>query len=136
MRKTIIGVSILAVLIGVACLFPKAEAAPEVKRYGSVIGLKADKIDYYKKLHAETWPEVLKMIEDCNIRNYSIYHKDNLLFAYFEYVGDDFDGDMAKMAADPETQRWWDIMEPMQAPLATRAAGEWWANLDEVFHTD
>ena len=55
------------------------------------------------------------MIRECNIRNYSIFHKDGLLFAYFEYVGDDFDADMAKMAADPETQDWWDIMMPMQA---------------------
>ena len=55
-----------------------------------------------------------------------------LLFAYFEYVGDDFDADMAKMAADPETQRWWDIMMPMQDPLETRAEGEWWADMEEV----
>ena len=32
-------------------------------------------------------------------------------------LGDDFEADMAKMAADPETQRWWTIMEPMQMPL-------------------
>jgi L-rhamnose mutarotase len=43
---------------------------------------------------------------------------------------------MAKMAADPETQRWWDIMMPMQVPLETRAEGEWWTTMDEVFHTD
>ena len=92
--------------------------------------------DEYVAYHADVWPGVLKMIHDCNIRNYSIYHKDGLLFAYFEYVGDDFEADMAKMAADPETQRWWDIMMPMQAPLETRAEGEWWANMEEVFHTD
>ena len=48
----------------------------------------------------------------------------------------DFEGDMAKMAADPKTQEWWTIMEPMQEPLANRKAGEWWANMDEVFHLD
>jgi L-rhamnose mutarotase len=76
------------------------------------------------------------MIRECNIRNYSIFHKDSMLFAYFEYVGEDFDADMAKMAADPMTQKWWDIMMPMQQPVETRAEGEWWANMDEVFHTD
>ena len=65
------------------------------------------------------------MIRDCNIRNYSISHHNDLLFAYFEYVGDDFEADMAKMAADPETQRWWDMMMPMQGPLESRAEGEW-----------
>lgn len=107
-----------------------------MKRFGQIIGVKPEVFAEYVKYHAAVWPGVLKMITDCNIRNYSIYHKDNLLFAYFEYVGDDFDADMAKMGADPETQRWWDIMKPMQAPLATRAEGDWWSTMEEVFHTD
>jgi L-rhamnose mutarotase len=107
-----------------------------MKRFGQVIGVRAERFDEYVKYHAEVWPGVLKMIQECNIRNYSIFFKDGLLFAYFEYVGDDFDADMAKMAADPKTQEWWDIMMPMQAPLDTRAEGEWWANMEEVFHTD
>jgi L-rhamnose mutarotase len=76
------------------------------------------------------------MIRRCSIRNYSIYHKDGFLFSYFEYVGNDFDADMARMAADPKTQEWWAIMKPMQEPVPTRAPGEWWANMDEVFHAD
>ena len=72
----------------------------------------------------------------CNIRNYSIFHKDNQLFAYFEYHGIDFAADMAKMAADPTTQKWWAVMEPMQQPVENRKEGEWWANMEEVFHLD
>ncbi len=41
-----------------------------------------------------------------------------MLFAYLEYTGNDFEEDMAKMAADPKTQEWWDIMMPMQKPVA------------------
>jgi L-rhamnose mutarotase len=107
-----------------------------MKRYGQLIGLKPEVYDEYVKYHAEVWPEILDMIRECNIRNYSIFHKDSMLFAYFEYVGEDFDADMAKMAADAMTQKWWDIMMPMQQPVETRAEGEWWANMDEVFHTD
>ena len=107
-----------------------------MKRFGQVIGVREEHFGKYVEYHAKVWPGVLKMIEECNIRNYSIFHKDGLLFAYFEYIGDDFDADMAKMAADPKTQEWWDIMMPMQAPLETRAEGEWWANMEEVFHTD
>ncbi|MBI2302239.1 MAG: L-rhamnose mutarotase, partial [Armatimonadetes bacterium] len=47
-----------------------------------------------------------------------------------------FDGDMARMAADPTTQEWWALCKPCQAPLPTRAEGEWWAGLPEVFHAD
>ena len=107
-----------------------------MKRYGQIIGVRTERLNAYIQYHADVWPGILKTIHDCNIRNYSIFHKDGLLFAYFEYVGGDFDADMAKMAADPETQRWWDIMMPMQAPLESRAEGEWWATMDEVFHTD
>jgi L-rhamnose mutarotase len=109
-------------------------------RYGSVIGLNPDKIDEYKRLHAAVWPDVLKMIKQCNIRNYSIYLRQlegrHYLFSYFEYTGTDFAADMAKMAADATTQRWWEHCMPCQAPLVDRKAGEWWANMEEVFHAD
>ena len=59
-----------------------------------------------------------------------------MLFAYLEYTGTDFDADMAKMAADPKTIEWWAVMMPMQKPISTRAEGEWWANMEEVFHMD
>ena len=107
-----------------------------MKRYGQVIGVNADKLEEYKKLHAAAWPGVLKMIKECNIQNYSIYYKDGLLFSYYEYVGEDYEKDMAKMAADPETQRWWDVCMPCQRPLETRQEGEWWATMEEVFYLE
>jgi len=105
-------------------------------RYGQVIRIKDGVLDAYKKYHAAVWPGVLAKISECNIKNYSIFHKDGFLFAYFEYVGNDFEGDMQKMADDPETQKWWDVMKPMQQPIENRAEGEWWANMEEAFHLD
>jgi L-rhamnose mutarotase len=107
-----------------------------VKRYGMVLRLRPESTEEYKRYHAAVWPEILDKIRDCNIRNYSIYFKDGYLFSYFEYHGVDYDADMKKMAADPKTQEWWAIMEPMQDPLPTRKEGEWWAVMDEVFHMD
>lgn len=109
-----------------------------MQRMGMVIYLKPEKIDLYKKLHAEVWPEILAMISACNITNYSIYLKEpeNLLFGYWEYTGDDFESDAAKMAADPKTQEWWDVCMPCQEPFETRKDGEWWAMMEEVFHHD
>ena len=77
-----------------------------MKRMGFVLGIKADQIAEYKRIHAAVWPEVLATIARCNIKNYTIFLKEpeNLLFAYFEYHGTDFKADMAKMAADPATQ--------------------------------
>ncbi len=107
-----------------------------MRRYGLVIGLKPDAIEEYKAYHAAVWPEVLETIGKCNIRNYSIYLNDGLLFAYFEYHGTDYKADMARMAADPKTQEWWTIMQPMQQPLTGRREGEWWTEMEEVFHVD
>lgn len=107
-----------------------------MKRYGQVIGVKPEKLEEYKKLHAAVWPDVLKMITKCNIRNYSIYYKNGLLFAYFEYVGTDFEADTKKMADDPITQKWWDVCKPCQSPVENRAEGEWWADMEEFFHLD
>lgn len=107
-----------------------------MQRYGMVIRVKPEKFEEYKQLHADVWPDVLKMIKECNILNYSIYHKDGYLFSYFEYVGDDFESDMAKMAADATTQKWWDVCKPCQEPLDSRADDEWWTSMEEVFHCD
>lgn len=107
-----------------------------MKRYGSVIRLRPEKEQEYKRYHAAVWPEVLETIRLCNIRNYSIYLKDGYLFGYYEYHGEDYAADMAKMAADPKTREWWAIMQPLQEPLATRSPDEWWAAMEEVFHAE
>ena len=132
-----------AVAIAAAVMIPKtlAHAAGRVQRYGMVVGLKPDKIEYYKQLHAAAWPGVLAKIGECHIRNYSIYLREvekgqYLLFSYFEYTGDDFEADMARMAADPETQRWWKETDPCQTPIATRRDKELWSRMEEVFHSD
>ena len=113
----------------------------DMQRYGSVIEIKSDRIGAYKRLHAAVWPGVLRMIRQCNIRNYSIYLRQlsggrHYLFSYFEYVGENFAADMARMVADPETQRWWEVCKPCHVPLPDRGPDEWWAGMEEVFHAD
>jgi L-rhamnose mutarotase len=109
-----------------------------MQRMGMCLRLKTDKVAEYKRLHEAVWPEVLAMIEACGIRNYSIFLKEpeNILFGYWEYHGADFTADMAKMAGDPATRRWWEVCMPCQEPFETRKPGEWWAMMDEVFHHD
>ena len=116
-------------------------ATPLLKRYGSVIGVRPEKIAEYRQLHAAVWPDVLNMIRQCHIQNFSIYLRQlddgrHYLFSYFEYTGADFAADMALMAADPATQKWWVVCQPCQQPLASRSPGEWWAGMTEVFHCD
>ena len=107
-----------------------------MRRCGQIIAVRPGRLAEYRKLHEAVWPAVLKTIRDCHIRNYSIFHRDGMLFGYFEYVGTDFAADMARMAADPKTREWWALTDPCQLPVATAAKGEWWAPLEEVFHAD
>lgn len=109
-----------------------------MQRMGHVIGLRPEHMAEYKRLHAAVWPEVLERIARSNIRNYTIFLREpeNLMFGYWEYHGTDFKADMAAMAENARTQEWWKLCGPMQAPLESRAAGEWWAPMEEVFHTD
>lgn len=107
-----------------------------MQRIAQVIALKPEQIPAYEVLHQEVWPKVLATIAACHIRNYSIFRHGVLLFAYFEYIGDDYAADMARMAADPDTQAWWQLTEPMQQPVPESQEGEWWHRLPEVFHTE
>jgi len=107
-----------------------------VRRLGQVIGVKPDRVEDYERLHAAVWPGVLEAIRRANIRNYSIFREGNQLFAYFEYVGSDYEDDMAGMAADPVVQDWWKLTDAMQDPRPDRSEGHWWKTIPEVFHTD
>ena len=103
-----------------------------MQRYASLIGVKPEGIAEYERLHANTWPEVLATIHAANIRNYSIFRYGTQLFAYF----DDYAADRAMIAADLKTREWWTYTDPLQEPLPDRQPGEWWAAMQEVFHTD
>lgn len=109
-----------------------------MERMGMVLGVKPEKLETYKRLHAEVWPDILSMISKANIHNYTIFLREpeNLLFGYWEYTGTDFAADAAKMAADSKTQEWWDICMPCQVPLESKKEDEWWASMEEVFHHD
>jgi L-rhamnose mutarotase len=107
-----------------------------MQRFASVIKLRPEKEREYRVLHAAVWSGVLAQIEKSNIRNYSIFVRDGLLFSYLEYHGEDFAADMKRMALDPETQRWWALTDPCQKPVDTADPGEWWSPVEEIFHVD
>jgi L-rhamnose mutarotase len=131
-----------AVLLAATVLVAAGSSKNErVKRYGAVIGVKPEKLDYYKQLHANPWPAVNRAVKQANIRNYSIYltqFDDGkwYLFGYFEYTGSDFEADMKKLAEDDEVKRWWKETDPCQIALENRKEGEWWKTMAEVYHLD
>lgn len=115
----------------------------EPRRIAQIVRLKRDSLQAYKDCHAAIWPAVLKQIKDCNIVDYSIFldEQSMTLFASMKYAGSDFDGDMEKMRANPEVQKWWDMTDSMQESLVEGSKGStdpkgWWVELEEVFRVE
>lgn len=108
------------------------------QRFGQLLGLRPEKLEEYKRYHASIWPEIARAIREAGIRNYSIYHFHDQLFAYFEYTGPatEYEARMKTLAAAPRMREWWDVMEPMQVPLEGRKPGAWWTDMEEVFHQE
>ncbi len=115
-------------------------AVPAPRRVGQIIRLKPEKYEAYRRLHAEPRPAVLAALRAANVRNYSIYHRAGELFAYYEYAGDDYAADMARIANDPATHAWWALTDPCQQPVEGASSGSrdggWWTDMEELFHMD
>lgn len=107
-----------------------------ITRYGVVSTLKPESKQKYIDLHANAWPKVNEMIKECNLQNYSIYQINNFLFSYYEYTGEDYEADMAKMAADKTTQEWWDECIPCMKPLEGHGSEGVWTTMKEIYHLD
>lgn len=77
-----------------------------MQRIGTLMKLKPGCLEEYTRLHDEIWAEVVAAGHEAGMRNYTIFHKDGWLFSYYEYIGEDFEGDMARKAALPVSRRW------------------------------
>ena len=130
---------LLIAIVLVSCTNNEASSVDneaQVIRKGWVIKVKQEKLELYKELHANPWEAVNEKLKECNIRNYSIYYRDGYLFSYLEYTGNNWEEDMSRMAADSTTQEWWKLTDPCQEPVESAKEGEWWADMEEVFHCD
>ena len=105
-----------------------------MNRFGRIIKIKPEKYEYYKELHGSPWTEVTKAIEQCNIRNFSIYFRDGYLFSYYEYTGDNYESDMDRLSS--LTSKWLNETDQCQQPIETAKQGEWWVDMIELFHQE
>ena len=107
-----------------------------MKRHVQLIHVRPEKRDEYLRLHAAVWPQVEERLTASNITNYSIFIRDDLLIAYFESRGGDFERDCELIAADPTTRQWWQLTDPCQIPVSGAEPGTLWADADELWHLD
>jgi L-rhamnose mutarotase len=107
-----------------------------VRRFGMAARLVPDKREEYLRLHREVWPQVEAMNAAAGIRNFTIFVIDDVIFGYYEYIGDDFEADQARMAEDETMQLWWSFTAPCQLPFTADSTAANWQLLDEVSHQD
>ncbi len=103
------------------------------RRFCQRAWLKPEKVEEYRRLHANAWPGVLRTIEACNLRDYRIHLLDTLVVSTFEYVGSDFEADMRRMEADPVTQEWWTHTKPC---FLRHGEGIYYEDMEEIFRFD
>ncbi|MHC4215304.1 MAG: L-rhamnose mutarotase [Planctomycetota bacterium] len=112
-------------------------AQKEIKRVGMVVQLNDEHMDAYKKLHADSNPGVRDLLTKYNMANFSIFlHEIDgkwYEFGYYEYVGDDFEADMAALDAEPRNKEWLKICDPMQIPLEGETG---WAVMERVYFNE
>ena len=93
--------------------------------------LKPEKVEEYVKLHAEPWPELVQLMTECNLHNYSISIRGTELYTYYEYTGEDYDADMRKMGETAVQQRWWQHSRPC---FLYHEDGVYYDELKEIFY--
>ena len=106
------------------------------QRYGMAVRLKDEKRDYYIENHANVWPEVLNELKKINVKNYSIFLKEDFMFGYLEYGGENFEADMAEMQKIPIVDKWTKLMIDCFNPFPNNEDNESWVMMDEILHLD
>lgn len=107
-----------------------------VKRVGMLIGVKPDRLEEYRELHSDSHPGVRDLLAAASIRNFTIFLTEMpdgkpYLFGYYEYHGNDYQTDMARLSEEPRNTQWLSMTDPMQVPLPGEQT---WKPMEEIYH--
>ena len=108
----------------------------EIQRYAMSVRLKPEKRDYYIKNHQNVWPEVLIELKKNKVKNYSIFIKEDFLFGYLEYEGNNFNQDMEKMGEIPIINKWEKSMIECFRPFPKNEQNQSWVLMDQIFYME
>lgn len=105
-----------------------------MERYAWKATVKERKLAEYKRRHDEIWPEMVEVLKEAGICNYSIWNVGNELFGYYECEkGAEF---AAKVQAEsPVVDRWNEYMKDVMVMEMDPVTGAQ-PKLVEVFRLD
>ena len=134
-RSVQLGVTALIIAVAAFCCGFAANQTKQPQRVGMVVGLKPEMMDEYVRLHTGDNCVVRGLLDKYHLNNFSIFlHEIDgkwYEFGYYEYTGDDYEGDMAKMAAEPRNQAWLKVTDAMQLPLKGEKT---WAKMKTIYY--
>ena len=107
-----------------------------IKRYAMTVRLKKEKKIFYLKNHQNVWPEILSELKRVKVKNYSIFLKDDFMFGYLEYEGDNFDQDMEEMQKIPVVKEWTILMIDCFNPFPNHEKNNSWVMMDQIFYME
>ena len=81
------------------------------QQFAWVLEIRPGYEDEYKKRHEEIWPEMVDMLRNAGVQNYSIFRHGLTLFGYFET--DDLEQTIAAINASDVNRRWCEYMTPI-----------------------
>jgi L-rhamnose mutarotase len=102
-----------------------------VARVAWTARLRPEKINAYVEAHAHVWPEVLAMLKEAGIRNYSIYLFGDRVFGYYEC--DNPASAIAFQDSAEANQRWSAVMRQLFDREVTEHGATY---LSEIFQLD
>jgi len=127
--------TLLLSAVAAILVFAGGCATQPPKRVGMVIQLRPEKLEEYKRLHADSNPGVRDLLVKYHLRNFSIFLQPIdgkwYEFGYYEYTGKDFEGDMARLDAEPRNIEWLKVCDPMQIPLP---GAKGWTTMERVYY--
>ena len=103
------------------------------QRYAMAVKLKDEKREYYIENNANVWPEILDELKKIKVKNYSIFLKEDFMFGYLEYDGDNFDQDMEEMSKIAIVDKWTKLMIDCFNPFPNNEDNNSWVMMDQIF---
>jgi L-rhamnose mutarotase len=96
--------------------------------------VRPDCIEAYEEAHRRVWPEMLQLLKDVGITQYSIFRRGVDLFLFMHV--DDFERAWNVLDKHPVNQRWQQAMKPLFQPLSELEGGERFPLMKEVFYLE
>ncbi len=106
-----------------------------MERVCFLLQVRHERLEEYKERHQKVWPDMLRALQQCGWRNYSLFlREDGLLIGYFE--PDDFESATNSLAREEINTTWQREMAPFFTSLSIGVPDRSMSPLEEIFHLD